>query len=119
MEDSLSALRYQAQQAKSENEAFQAYKQALDLTNQRYTTGLVSYFDVIQAQGLALNAEQLTVQIEGNRIASTIRLIKALGGGWADSYITKPDVGNHVDAPSAAPTVLNPGAGTPVPATNP
>jgi multidrug efflux system outer membrane protein len=119
VEDSLSALRYQAQQAKSENLAFQAYKQALDLTNQRYTTGLVSYFDVIQAQGLALNAEQLTVQIEGNRIASTIRLIKALGGGWADSYITKPEVGNHVDAPSATPTVLNPGAGAPVPATNP
>jgi len=25
------------------------------------------------------------VEIEGNRIAGTIRLIKALGGGWSDS----------------------------------
>jgi multidrug efflux system outer membrane protein len=119
VEDSLSALRYLAQQAHSENVAFTAYKKALDLTNARYTTGLVSYFDVIQAQGLALDAEQLTVQIRGNRIASTIQLIKALGGGWADSSITQPEHGNHVDAPSAAPTVLNPGAGTPLPATNP
>jgi len=119
VEDSLSALRYLDRQAEAENRAFQAYEKALELTNSRYTTGLVSYFDVIQAQGLALDAEQLTVQIEGNRIASTVRLIKALGGGWADSYITKPDHGNHVDAPSATPTVLNPGAGLPLPATNP
>jgi outer membrane protein, multidrug efflux system len=119
VEDSLSALRYLAQEGEAENRAFVAFKNALDLTNSRYTTGLVSYFDVIQAQGLALGAEQQTVQIQGSRIASTIQLIKALGGGWADSYITKPDKGNHVDAPSAAPTVLNPGAGTPLPAKNP
>ena len=119
VEDSLSSLRYLAEQAKAENLAYTSYKQALDLTNARYTTGLVSYFDVIQAEGLALNAEQLTVQIQGNRIASTVRLIKALGGGWADSSITKPDHGNHVDAPSSAPTVLGPGAGTPLPVANP
>jgi multidrug efflux system outer membrane protein len=108
VEDSLSALRYLAQESEAENRAFVAYKNALDLTNARYNTGLVSYFDVIQAQGLALSAEQLTVQIKGDRIASTILLIKALGGGWADSSITKPDHGNHVDAPSASPTVLEP-----------
>ena len=108
VEDSLSALRYLAQQSEAENRAFDSYKKALDLTNARYTTGLVSYFDVIQAQGLALGAEQLTVQIEGNRIAGTVQLIKALGGGWADSYITKPELGNHVAAPSSAPTVLGP-----------
>jgi len=119
VEDSLSALRYLAQQGEAENRAFQAYKNALDLTNSRYTTGLVSYFDVIQAQGLALTAEQSTVQIKGNRIASTIQLIKALGGGWADSTITKVDHGNHVDAPSASPTVLGPGAGTSLPVANP
>ena len=119
VEDSLSALRYLAQQSEAENRAFESYKKALDLTNARYTTGLVSYFDVIQAQGLALGAEQLTVQIEGNRIGTTVHLIKALGGGWADSTITKPEHGNHVDAPSAAPTVLGPGAGLPLPAANP
>jgi len=119
VEDSLSALRYLAQQSEAETRAFTAYKRALDLTDARYTTGLVSYFDVIQAQGLALNAEQLTVQIEGNRVATTVQLIKALGGGWADSYITQPDHGNHVDAPSSTPTVLGPGAGTPLPVANP
>jgi multidrug efflux system outer membrane protein len=119
VEDSLSALKYLAQQSEAENRAYQSYQKALDLTNARYTTGLVSYFDVITAQGLALGAEQLTVQIEGNRIAGTIRLIKAVGGGWADSSITKPHHGNHVAAPLAAPTVLGPAAGSPIPVANP
>ena len=106
VEDSLSSLKYLAQQGEAETRAYTSYQKALDLTNARYTTGLVSYFDVIQAQGLALDAEQLTVQIRGNQFASSVRLIKALGGGWADSYVTKFDKGNHVDAPSAPPTVL-------------
>ena len=108
VEDSLSSLKYLAVQYEAEDRAYQSYQKALDLTNARYTTGLVSYFDVIQAEGLALNAEQLTVQLAGERIGSTVRLIKALGGGWADSTITRPDHGNHVEAPSAQPTVLGP-----------
>jgi outer membrane protein, multidrug efflux system len=106
VEDSLSALKYLSVQYEEENRAYQAYQRALDLTNARYNTGLVSYFDVIQAENLALTAEQQTVQIAGNQMGSTVRLIKALGGGWDDSFITKPDHGNHVDAPSAHPTVL-------------
>jgi multidrug efflux system outer membrane protein len=115
VEDSLSATKYLTVQYEAENEAYQAYQRALDLTNARYTTGLVSYFDVIQAQNLALNADQLTVQLAGNRIAATIRLIKALGGGWQDSSITRPDHGNHVEAPSASPTVLGPQSNQTVP----
>jgi multidrug efflux system outer membrane protein len=110
VEDSLSSLRYLAEQQEAEDRAFKAYQAALNLTNARYTTGLVSYFDVIQAQGLALGAEQLDVQIKGNRIATTVQLIKALGGGWADSYIMKPKLGDQVVEPSAAPTVLTPDA---------
>ncbi len=116
VEDSLSGMRYLAVQFEAENRAFVAYQRALDLTNSRYNTGLVSYFDVIQAEGLALNAEQLTVQLAGNRMATTVRLIKALGGGWADSIVLKkPSHGDHVDAPSAHPTVLGPQSGQTVP----
>ncbi len=113
VDDSLSSLRYLAQQQEAEDRAFAAYNKALQLTNDRYTTGLVSYFDVIQAEDLALAAEQLTVQIRGDRVATTIELIKALGGGWADSYITQPHLGDHVTAPNAAPTVLPPAKSTP------
>ncbi len=53
------------------------------------------------------------MQIRGNRIATTVQLIKSLGGGWADSYIMKPHLGNHVAAPSAAPSVLTPNGDLP------
>ena len=110
VEDSLSSLRYLAEQQDAQDRAYKAYLAALDLTNERYTTGLVSYFDVIQAQDLELSAEQLDVQIRGNRIATTVQLVKALGGGWADSYISRPALGDKVAQPSSAPTVLTPNA---------
>jgi len=110
VEDSLSSIRYLAEQYEAENRAYQSYQKALDLTNARYTSGLVSYFDVIQAQNLALAAQQLTVQLAGNRMAATVRLIKAIGGGWGDSHLARPNFGDHVDKPLAAPTVLGPAA---------
>ena len=110
VEDSLSSIRYLAAQYEAENRAYQSYQKALDLTNARYTSGLVSYFDVIQAQNLALSAQQLTVQLAGNRMAATVRLIKAIGGGWGDSHLARPNFGDHVDQPSARPTVIGPAA---------
>lgn len=108
VEDSLSSIRYLADQYEAENRAYQSYQKALDLTNARYSSGLVSYFDVIQAQNLALSAQQLTVQLAGNRMAATVRLIKAIGGGWGDSRLKRPNYGDHVDEPSAKPTVIGP-----------
>jgi len=108
VDDSLSSLRYLSQQQDAQDRAYAAYNKALQLTNDRYTTGLVSYFDVIQAENLALAAEQLTVQIRGDRVATTIQLIKALGGGWADSYVTQVHMGDQVNQPNVPPTVLTP-----------
>jgi multidrug efflux system outer membrane protein len=119
VEDSLSSIRYLAQQYEAENRAYLSYQRALDLTNARYTSGLVSYFDVIQAQNLALAAQQQTVQLTGNRMAATVRLIKAIGGGWGDSRLRRPDFGDHVDQPSARPTVLGPLANQTVPQPSP
>jgi len=116
VEDSLSSIRYLKSQYDYENTAYQSYQRALDLTNARYSSGLVSYFDVIQAQNLALSAQQLTVQLAGNRMAATVRLIKALGGGWGDSRLSRPNFDDHVDQPSAKPTVIGPLANqTPTP----
>ena len=118
VEDSLSAIHYLKVQYDSEYQAYQSYEKALELTNARYTSGLVSYFDVIQSQNLELNAQQLTVQLAGERIGATVRLVKALGGGWGDSRIRRPDHGDHVDQPRAKPTVLGPVANQTAPTGN-
>jgi multidrug efflux system outer membrane protein len=42
----------------------------------------VSFLDVVDAERERLFAERQAAQIRGQRMAATILLIKALGGGW-------------------------------------
>jgi multidrug efflux system outer membrane protein len=104
VEDSLSDLRYLAQQEEAQNRAFVAYQKTLALTNDRYTAGLVSYFDVTTAERDLLDAEQTLVQIKGNRMGSTVRLIKALGGGWADEPLLSNEDAHKADGPPHVPS---------------
>ena len=49
---------------------------------ERYEAGLVSYYEVLDAQRTLLRAEQDLTRINGDLFLSTVLLIKALGGGW-------------------------------------
>ncbi len=55
---------------------------ALTLANARYSGGLVTYLDVVTAQEQVLNNERLATQILGQRMVSSVLLVKALAGGW-------------------------------------
>ena len=48
----------------------------------RYKEGLASYFEVVMADRTMLENEITAYQLNGQRIVTTILLIKALGGGW-------------------------------------
>jgi len=43
---------------------------------------------VITAQEQVLTNERLATQIEGQRMVTSVLLVKALGGGWDSSSIT-------------------------------
>jgi multidrug efflux system outer membrane protein len=43
---------------------------------------VTSFLDVVDAERARLDAERRAAQIHGRRMAATILLIKALGGGW-------------------------------------
>jgi len=58
------------------------------LANARYTGGLVTYLDVITAQEQVLGNERLATQIQGQRLVTSVLLVKALGGGWDSSSIS-------------------------------
>jgi outer membrane protein TolC len=45
---------------------------------------LVTYLEVAIAQSAALADERIVVQLQGQRFAASVGLIKALGGGWTD-----------------------------------
>jgi outer membrane protein TolC len=59
----------------------------LKIANDRYTGGLVTYLDVINAQQTVLDSQRLATQILGQRLVTSVGLVKALGGGWDSSSL--------------------------------
>jgi len=87
VEDNLAALRILENEAKVQDEAVMAAQSSLDLSNTRYTGGVTSYLEVTIAQSAALADEVTAVSILGRRMANTVLLIQALGGGWDRSSL--------------------------------
>jgi len=87
VEDNLAAARILENEAKVQDEAVAAAERSLDLSVTRYKGGVTSYLEVITAQSAALSNQVTAVNILGRRMASTVLLIQALGGGWDRSSL--------------------------------
>jgi NodT family efflux transporter outer membrane factor (OMF) lipoprotein len=87
VEDNLAAARILENEAKVQDEAVRAAQRSLELSITRYKGGVTSYLEVITAQSAALANEVTAVNILGRRMASTVLLIQALGGGWDRSTL--------------------------------
>ena len=91
VEDQLSATRVLILQEQLRREASSAADQVEQQALNRYTSGQVSYTEVITAQTTALNARRALVQVTADRQTTAVALIQALGGGWqADAAAAKP-----------------------------
>ena len=88
VEDNLAALRILEEEARIQEEAVQSARQSVLLTTNQYKAGLVSYLNVIVVQASALNVERNAVDIRNRRLAASVALIKALGGGWKASDLS-------------------------------
>jgi multidrug efflux system outer membrane protein len=82
VENALNDLRQLAGQAEADERAYAAAQRSLDLARQQYARGLVNFLDVLDAERTALADERVVAQLAGQRMQSTVQLIKALGGGW-------------------------------------
>jgi len=82
VEDALAAIRLLARQQEAQTEVVESLQQSATLSLRRYTEGLVSFLDVVDAERERLTAERQAARIRGQRMAAAILLIKALGGGW-------------------------------------
>jgi len=87
VEDALSGLTALASASDSQQRAVADAGRSLTLANARYTGGLVTYLDVITAQEQVLSNERLATQIQGQRLVTSVLLVKALGGGWDSASI--------------------------------
>ncbi len=82
VEDNLAALRILEDEAQVQDEAVKAAQQTVTVTTNQYQAGTVNYLNVIVAQAAALNNEITSLNILGRRMAASVLLVKALGGGW-------------------------------------
>jgi NodT family efflux transporter outer membrane factor (OMF) lipoprotein len=87
VEDNLAAVRILENEAQVQEQAVAAAQRSLDLSVTRYKGGVTSYLEVITAQSAALSDEVTAVNILGRRMADTVLLIQALGGGWDRSTL--------------------------------
>ncbi|HTP28503.1 MAG TPA: efflux transporter outer membrane subunit, partial [Anaeromyxobacteraceae bacterium] len=80
----------------SQAKAIAASQRQLELATTRYSGGLVSYLDVVTAQQVLLNNEQQAAVIQGQRLVTSVLLVKALGGGWDAESLAAVHVKPHV-----------------------
>jgi NodT family efflux transporter outer membrane factor (OMF) lipoprotein len=87
VEDALSLENRLAAEAVDQTQAVQAAEEAQAIALKRFQRGVISYLDVITAQAAALQAEQAAVDLAARRSQASIRLVRAIGGGWTASEI--------------------------------
>ena len=82
VEDALAALRFLSRETAALRESVRSARQATDLEKKRFLVGETNYTDVIVADETRLSTERNESQVRGQQLYATVRLIKALGGGW-------------------------------------
>jgi NodT family efflux transporter outer membrane factor (OMF) lipoprotein len=82
VEDNLAALRILEAEAAVQDDAVKAAQQSAEITVNQYKAGIVTYLQVVVAQNAALQAQVTALGIRSRRIAASVLLVKALGGGW-------------------------------------
>jgi outer membrane protein TolC len=82
-EDNLVSLRVLADEVAVQDEATKAEDESETIALNQYKSGVVSYLSVIVAQTTALSNERASLSVRGRELASSIALIKSLGGSWS------------------------------------
>lgn len=107
VEDNVAALRILEQEAQVQADAVKSAEESVSLTTNQYKAGVVSYLNVVIAQTAALTNERTAVDIQNRRLAASVLLIKAVGGGWDAKML--PDT-NALSRNDAAPLAKAPAA---------
>lgn len=97
VEDALVQLRVLAQVQQVQASAVAAARESLRIRRNQYEKGLVDYLSVAVLETTLLNNERNEISVMGDRLAASVRLVAALGGGWSVDQIT--NAGNAVSAP--------------------
>ncbi len=96
--DQVNAVRSLQQQSQSQQQAVDSARAAHGLAEQRYRAGIGNYLDVLTAQSMLLQAEQQLAGLQSQQVLSSVRLSRALGGGYeptADEHAVSLSDSSH------------------------
>ena len=82
VEDNLVVAASLEEQFTLQTDALTAAQRNLDITNNQYKAGTVSYLNVVTAQATALASERALLDVRNRRLATIAVLLKNLGGRW-------------------------------------
>ncbi|AIN58367.1 efflux transporter outer membrane subunit [Pseudomonas soli] len=82
VENYLVQLKVYGDEAVVRQEALEAARESLRLTENQYKAGLIGYLDVVNVQTTALSSERSVLTLLQGRLVASVQLIAALGGGW-------------------------------------
>lgn len=89
VEDQLSALRILEQESTVEQRAVAAAQNSFNISNTRYKGGVTSYLEVLTAEASLLQNQRNAIDIKTRQFASSVGLVRALGGGWDVTQLPK------------------------------
>ncbi len=84
VEDELGALHLLDAQSRIQSGAVDLGSRAVQLADSRYRSGLASQLDVLDARRTELRARREALHVRAAQYQATVRLIRALGGGWQE-----------------------------------
>lgn len=88
VEDGITGLATLERAALQAGTAVESARRVFDMTTARYEGGASTYFEVITAQQALLASERQAAQLLGQRLVTSVFLIKALGGDWQSTAQT-------------------------------
>jgi multidrug efflux system outer membrane protein len=87
VEDALVAHRKAREALVEQQAAVRASREALDVAESRYRSGLTNYLDVLDAQRTLLASEVAESRMLRDQLVAVVQLYRALGGGWDASNV--------------------------------
>ncbi len=82
VEDNLVAAAVLQTETTLQQEALTAARRSLDIAQNQYKAGTVSYLNVVTGQTAVLGAESNLLSVRNRRLAAVTQLLKNLGGRW-------------------------------------
>lgn len=85
VEDNLVLASQLRAEAQLQQDALQYAQRNLDITNEQYRVGTVSYLNVVTAQTSALSSERTLLDVRNRQLAAVNQLLKNIAGRWQDT----------------------------------